>query len=53
MFTDPDVIKTFDQLKKSGKIKFAGFSCHDRDDRPSSIEAGSEGRLDRSDDDPV
>jgi len=29
MFTDPEVIKTFEQLKKSGKIKFAGFSCHD------------------------
>ena len=30
MFTDPDVIKAFEALKKSGKIKFAGFSCHDR-----------------------
>lgn len=29
MFTDPDVIKTFEGLKKAGKIKFAGFSCHD------------------------
>ena len=29
IFTDPDVIKTFEELKKSGKIKFAGFSCHD------------------------
>ena len=29
IFTDPDVIKTFENLKKSGKIKFAGFSCHD------------------------
>ena len=29
MLTDPEVIKTFEELKKSGKIKFAGFSCHD------------------------
>jgi predicted aldo/keto reductase-like oxidoreductase len=29
MFTDKEVIKTFEELKKSGKIKFAGFSCHD------------------------
>ena len=29
LFTDPDVIKVFEGLKKAGKIKFAGFSCHD------------------------
>jgi predicted aldo/keto reductase-like oxidoreductase len=29
LFTDKDVIKAFEELKKSGKIKFAGFSCHD------------------------
>ena len=29
IFSDPEVIKTFEELKKSGKIKFAGFSCHD------------------------
>ena len=29
MFTDKDVIKAFEDLKKSGKIRFAGFSCHD------------------------
>ena len=30
IFADKDVIKAFEALKKSGKIKFAGFSCHDR-----------------------
>ncbi len=30
IFKDPEVIKTFEKLKKAGKIKFAGFSCHDR-----------------------
>jgi uncharacterized protein len=40
MFTDPEVIKTFEQLKKSGKIKFAGFSCHDAM-LPELVEAGA------------
>jgi predicted aldo/keto reductase-like oxidoreductase len=40
IFTDKDVIKTFDDLKKSGKIKFAGFSCHDRM-LPELVEAGA------------
>ena len=30
IFQDEEVIKTFAALKKSGKIKFAGFSCHDK-----------------------
>jgi len=29
IFKDADVIKAFADLKKSGKIRFAGFSCHD------------------------
>ena len=29
IFEDADVKKTFEKLKKSGKIRFAGFSCHD------------------------
>ncbi len=29
VFKDPEAIKAFDDLKKSGKIRFAGFSCHD------------------------
>ena len=29
VFTDPLVKKAYDDLKKAGKIKFAGFSCHD------------------------
>ncbi len=40
IFADKDVIKTFDDLKKSGKIKFAGFSCHDRM-LPELVEAGA------------
>ena len=30
MFSDPDVKAAFEKLKKSGKIKFCGLSCHDR-----------------------
>ena len=30
LFSDPDVKAAFEKLKKSGKIKFCGFSCHDR-----------------------
>jgi uncharacterized protein len=40
MFTDPDVIKVFENLKKAGKIRFAGFSCHDGM-LPELIEAGA------------
>ena len=30
LFSDPDVKAAFEKLKKSGKIKFCGLSCHDR-----------------------
>ncbi len=40
LFTDPEVIKTFEELKRSGKIKFAGFSCHDAM-LPELVEAGA------------
>ncbi len=40
IFRDEEVIKAFEQLKKSGKIKFAGFSCHDRM-LPEIVEAGA------------
>jgi predicted aldo/keto reductase-like oxidoreductase len=30
LFSDPDVKAAFEKLKKSGKIRFAGLSCHDR-----------------------
>ena len=29
VFRDPLIIKAYEDLKKAGKIKFAGFSCHD------------------------
>ncbi len=29
VFRDPEIIKAYEALKKSGKIRFAGFSCHD------------------------
>lgn len=29
IFKDQEVIKTFEELKRSGKIRFAGLSCHD------------------------
>ena len=38
---DPEVIKTFEELKRSGKIKFAGFSCHDKM-ITELVEAGAE-----------
>ena len=41
VFRDPEVIKTFEELKKSGKIKFAGFSCHDAM-LPELVEAAAE-----------
>jgi predicted aldo/keto reductase-like oxidoreductase len=40
IFTDKDVIKAFEELKKSGKIRFAGFSCHDAM-LPELVEAGA------------
>jgi uncharacterized protein len=30
LLSDPDVQAAFEKLKKSGKIKFCGLSCHDR-----------------------
>jgi hypothetical protein len=30
LFRDPDVKAAFEKLKKSGKIRFCGLSCHDR-----------------------
>ncbi len=30
LFRDPDVKAAFEKLKKSGKIRFAGLSCHDK-----------------------
>jgi predicted aldo/keto reductase-like oxidoreductase len=41
IFRDKDVIATFEDLKKSGKIKFAGFSCHDPM-LPELVEAAAE-----------
>jgi len=41
IFRDRDVITTFEELKKSGKIKFAGFSCHDPM-LPELVEAAAE-----------
>ncbi len=41
MFRDPEIIKTFEGLKKSGKIRFAGFSCHDGM-LPELVEAAAE-----------
>ena len=29
MISDPEVIAAFEKLKKAGKIKYAGLSCHD------------------------
>jgi len=40
IFADPTVIKAFEDLKKSGKIKFAGFSCHDAK-LPEIVEAAA------------
>ncbi len=30
LLSDPDVKAAFEKLKKSGKIRFCGLSCHDR-----------------------
>jgi predicted aldo/keto reductase-like oxidoreductase len=40
IFTDPLVKQTFEMLKRTGKIKYAGFSCHDRM-LPELVEAAS------------
>lgn len=40
VFTDPAVAKAYEALKKAGKIKFAGFSCHD-EMLPELIEAAA------------
>ncbi len=41
VFRDDEVIKAFEALKKSGKIRFAGFSCHDPM-LPEIVEAATE-----------
>ncbi len=41
VFRDPEIIKAYDALKKSGKIRFAGFSCHD-EMLPEIVEAAAE-----------
>ena len=40
VFTDPAIAKVYETLKKAGKIKFAGFSCHD-EMLPEIIEAAA------------
>ena len=52
LFSDPDVKAAFEKLKKSGKIRFCGLSCHDRR-LPEIVTAAAEVRLDRPDHDPV
>ena len=37
IFEDQDVIKTFEELKRTGKIKFAGFSCHETSTRSREL----------------
>ncbi len=41
VFRDPAIAKAYETLKKSGKIQFAGFSCHD-EMLPEIIEAAAE-----------
>jgi predicted aldo/keto reductase-like oxidoreductase len=38
---NPEMKAVFEALKKSGKIKFAGFSCHDKE-LPACLEAAAE-----------
>ena len=40
VFTDPAIAKAYEALKKAGKIKFAGFSCHD-ERLPELVEAAA------------
>jgi len=42
LLTDPDVKAAFEKLKKSGKIKFCGLSCHDAR-LPQIVTAAAEG----------
>lgn len=41
LLKDPDVKAAFEKLKKSGKIKFCGLSCHDRQ-LPEIVTAAAE-----------
>jgi len=41
VFRDPEIVKAYESLKKAGKIRFAGFSCHD-ERLPEIIEAAAE-----------
>jgi uncharacterized protein len=41
LLSDPDVKAAFEKLKKSGKIKFCGLSCHDRS-LPQIVTAAAE-----------
>jgi len=41
LLSDPDVKAAFEKLKKSGKIKFCGLSCHDRQ-LPEIVTAAAE-----------
>jgi predicted aldo/keto reductase-like oxidoreductase len=41
LFKDPDVKAAFEKLKKSGKIRFCGLSCHDRQ-LPEIVTAAAE-----------
>jgi len=41
LLRDPDVKAAFEKLKKSGKIRFCGLSCHDRR-LPEIVEAAAE-----------
>ncbi len=41
LLSDPDVKAAFEKLKKSGKIKFCGLSCHDRS-LPEIVTAAAE-----------
>src|SRR5262249_33118152 len=41
LFSDPDVKAAFEKLKKSGKIRFCGLSCHDRQ-LPEIVTAAAE-----------
>ena len=52
MLRDPGVKAAFEALKKAGKIRFAGLSCHDAQ-LPEILEAAAEVRLDRPGDDQV
>jgi len=42
LLSDPDVKSAFEKLKKSGKIRFCGLSCHDRR-LPEIVTAAAQG----------